>query len=815
MAIIKIITGGIIFQKYLNLLKPQQGFTNMLFAIFYSFNGFFILWGQHYQFATFSVFIALIMYTLERGLRKNQWVWFSIAIGCAIINSYYMLYMLSFYLGLYIIIRFFMLHSFNFKSASQYIIKFASYYVLGLGLGAVLFLPSLYLVLSNPRVTGEQFNNPIFSTLNWQDVLSMVLRLFSNDALGTGNYFYGSQNYYELIVLYSGLLSVLIFSQYWTSFSKKNKYIVTFIGVFLAVGSLSPFFVSALNGFSGTSYRWSFVIILFILFVAHQSINVDQLKINNKVLIGTFCIITICLWSSIFILDFKSLWDRGNIVNTTKVLTFSWIILIGYTLLLLARNKMSLETLKICMLILVIVDVFFSSYATENHRVRLQKSTVEAGTYYFDHTSAAIKYLNSIDPSLYRIQKNYNSVFLNDSVFQHYNGLKAYTSLNSASYIEFLKTMNIPFALPPDSSSYINFINGFDSNLTLQNLFGVKYILSKEQGDTPSGYKFLKQIGDVYIYKNQKYLTLGYVYQQVINKKSFESLNTEQKQQLLLDTVVVDQDEIDSIEKLGIPEINIKKWLSQNKNNSKFLQPSSKNINFSDVRIIENKFPKKVIFQATGADPQIVIPFVQTRAQVEISFTLKSSEKTMGQLFWSETKDTFSEEKSTRFQIDIGKHEYKLPLDYINFNHLRMDIGETAGNYEINNINFHVENNFQMDQQKLNTLSRNNIDIQQIDGDKLTAKINVKQNGIAYFSIPSEQGWSFYANGKQIQAIKANIGFMALPLPAGKYELEMKYTPPYLYLGLFITAVSIMIILFIYFMKKMKNKSWRNNDKKL
>lgn len=805
-AIAKIIVGGFFFQKYLTLLKPKQGFTNMVFAIFYAYNGFFVLWGQHYQFATFSVFIALILYTLERGLKNNQWLWFSIAIGFAIINSYYMLYMLSFYLGLYIILRFFMLHSFNLKNVVTYIGKFFSYYVLGIGLGAVLFLPSLHYVFSNPRIASGNLKPPIFGDLNWQDSVAMFLRLFSNESLGAANRFYGPQNYYELIVLYSGLLAILVFTQYWTSFSKKNKYLTTIVGLFLVFCTISPFFVNALNGFSGTSYRWSFIIILFILFVAHQSLDIENLKLNNKVLLGTFIVITIGLISSLLIAEFKLLWEPIHIEHTTKVLTFAWIVLVCYSLLLVLRNKMSVETLKTCMLIVVIVDVFFTSYATENDRVRLQKSTVETGQYYFDGTAAAVDYLNSVDSTLYRIQKQYNSVFLNDSVFQHYNGLKAYTSLNSAAYIKFLQTMNIPFAVEQNSSSYINFINGFDSSYTLQSLFGVKYILSKEQAGIPPGYDLLKQVGDVYIYKNKNYLTFGYQYANAIDEASFELLTPEEKQQMLLQAVVIDKASMDSVKKVGVAEFNLDRW--KNESRSQQLIPKAK-VEVVGMDVTENNFPSKMVIHSSGTDPQLIIPFAQTQAQVKTSFTIDSKVATTGQIFWADNKDGFSEEKSLQFPIDGGKHNYNVPLNNISFKYLRLDIGNVIEDYTLEQVEFSETNDFKADQKQLQALRQTNADVHQVTGDYLTSTIDMKQSGLVYFSIPWEQGWHFYANGKPIDPIEANIGFTALTLQTGVQQLEMKYVPPYLYTGIAVTICSVIIAIGIYMKQRNTNKKMR------
>jgi uncharacterized membrane protein YfhO len=61
------------------------------------------------------------------------------------------------------------------------------------------------------------------------------------------------------------------------------------------------------------------------------------------------------------------------------------------------------------------------------------------------------------------------------------------------------------------------------------------------------------------------------------------------------------------------------------------------------------------------------------------------------------------------------------------------------------------------------------------------------------FSIPYSKGWSAYVNGKKTKLLRANTMFMALPLKAGFYNIELKYFTPGLKLGMILSIVGFLL----------------------
>jgi uncharacterized membrane protein YfhO len=88
-----------------------------------------------------------------------------------------------------------------------------------------------------------------------------------------------------------------------------------------------------------------------------------------------------------------------------------------------------------------------------------------------------------------------------------------------------------------------------------------------------------------------------------------------------------------------------------------------------------------------------------------------------------------------------------------------------------------------------------------INKNEVKAHINLPSSKLIFISIPYSKGWDAFLNGKQVNILKANIAFMAIPAEAGEYELKLKYRTPYLLEGLSITIISLIIVYILYYFK--------------
>ncbi len=91
------------------------------------------------------------------------------------------------------------------------------------------------------------------------------------------------------------------------------------------------------------------------------------------------------------------------------------------------------------------------------------------------------------------------------------------------------------------------------------------------------------------------------------------------------------------------------------------------------------------------------------------------------------------------------------------------------------------------------------------------AEITNKGNdNLLFFSVPYDDGWSAYVNGKKAEIVRANIGFMAVKVNGNtKSKIEFKYNPVGFHTGIIITIVCgiiyfmyISVLILIYILKR-------------
>ncbi|MCI1966064.1 MAG: YfhO family protein [Oscillospiraceae bacterium] len=79
-----------------------------------------------------------------------------------------------------------------------------------------------------------------------------------------------------------------------------------------------------------------------------------------------------------------------------------------------------------------------------------------------------------------------------------------------------------------------------------------------------------------------------------------------------------------------------------------------------------------------------------------------------------------------------------------------------------------------------------------------SASFESEKNGLVFFSVPWEGGWSAEVNGKPAEIVKANVGFMAVRVPAGSSQIRFYYKTPGLWLGAAATAGGILLFVFYW-----------------
>lgn len=87
----------------------------------------------------------------------------------------------------------------------------------------------------------------------------------------------------------------------------------------------------------------------------------------------------------------------------------------------------------------------------------------------------------------------------------------------------------------------------------------------------------------------------------------------------------------------------------------------------------------------------------------------------------------------------------------------------------------------------------NSVDSFKYNSDGFVATIDLKESNYVFFSVPFEEGWSASVNGKAVEIVRANKGFMAVKAEAGANEIVFSYETPGLKIGLIITVLAAFV----------------------
>ena len=97
---------------------------------------------------------------------------------------------------------------------------------------------------------------------------------------------------------------------------------------------------------------------------------------------------------------------------------------------------------------------------------------------------------------------------------------------------------------------------------------------------------------------------------------------------------------------------------------------------------------------------------------------------------------------------------------------------------------------------------RSDANISKYDSDYVRINVNTEHPGFLVLSDAYYPGWNAYINGSKVDIFRANYAFRAVEVPGGKSILEFRYEPMSLYMGIALTAFSLLILASILIRKR-------------
>ena len=541
-AMLKILVAGFSMYAYLRYIKMPR-FATLVCAIIFAFNGHIMLWGQHYFFASFVALLPLFFLAFERLYREYKGFMFAIVVAM-MFPWLYLFLPVVFLFFFYFIIRVLFDGSFSkaerLPSTANKIVQLFFYGFIGVGLGAALWLPYIFVLTESPRISLSltdrlaQLAFDLFKPNSVDYYTSLLLRFFSNNAVGTGNSFFGHINYYESPLFFSGsLICILLLPQVFHGACRRTRILSGVVVAALVFSVSFPSIAAMMNGMQHAAFRWGYTVIfaqILLLALALRTIDCQGIHVGllRATALGILLVLVLASGLGVAVYGLAHAWDIVRVVVMIQCF------LAIYYLLLLKLPTDS-RLLKLLLIGVLLIEVVVQNHPTLNDRI-----TIDPGANgllqqdYFDDTALAARYLAQIDSSFYRVDKAYNQR-LSAPLIQDYRGLTGYNSLDAA--IPFTHYLKVAFVHATQL-----YVQGNDRP-DLARLLSAKYLLKKQPEEASEFHRFVAQVGDIHIFEDELFLPLGLTYSRYITLTEFNKLPLHARDEVMLQAAVVETSE--------------------------------------------------------------------------------------------------------------------------------------------------------------------------------------------------------------------------------------------------------------------------------
>ena len=539
MQVLKILLCSFICYSFLSEFKFKNS-TKILASYAYSFCGFLMLWGQHYQFSTGFLISSLVFLFLERSLKRQfklkDHILLALSVAWLAAKSYYFAYMVLIAAAIYACFRLFHIYAFRpVRSWMVCVLRILAFVLTGLLISGIVFLPQVHeaMNISGRLQTGFTLWNLGGYPADRQ--FTILARFLSNNLQGI-NDFKGSLNYYEAEQLFFTSFQLMFFVFYIVLGIKKGwKCVVArccMIGILMLI-LFTPQAGFVLNGFAAPTGRYTYVLMPCFVIIMARVLDAIIGKEISFVHVG----ISAVLYGVIFVLLFM------NESIHKKYLLFIVVSYIALNILiLLYRYTVSHGTIwKIGMVVILLINVFVDSWITTNQRTSLSEAFSEKN---IKNDVQNVKMINEALPrdneELFRVEKTYTDyTWFNDAMVEDYFGVSFYNSIVHSGIRTFFENCwdDVVFQ---GTACYIQFEKDY-LNSDMAALLGVKYLISNQALEEHPHYELVDTYEDLYVYLNTDYTGFGHFYTGSMTSEEYLNQSENERERTLQDYLILDQ----------------------------------------------------------------------------------------------------------------------------------------------------------------------------------------------------------------------------------------------------------------------------------
>ena len=484
--IFKLSLCGLTMYLYMRRKFKTDSILLLAFSLCYSFMGYNLNYFINIMWLDVIILAPLVLIGLDRIIENKSPLMYIITLFISIFSNYYISYMLCIFCVLYFIYE--ILLKYNIKEDKKIIKEIIKNFLISSILTGLIcsffIIPCIFEMLNYGR--NIEINQIFTHDLNIFNLITKTYigSLNLNDTLN-----YTSINLYTSIII----MPLIFFYLFNRNINKKEKKLT----ILFIIIMLIPCFIGVFNYIwhlftipSFYSYRYSFLICLFLIRIGYESYKKIDLKIKEILLYLTFYLI-----NSLYLIIITYYSNYYSFLNY-KLIWLTTLILVIYMFILYKKPKNK----NVLIISLMIIESFLNIFIIFNHSSFEDRSVIEN------------KYegiINKYKEKRLEINNTYNSAFI-----YNYEGINTFLSTTNYKTLDFLLKAGLNF------DEYNNlYINDMQSIL-VDDMIGLKNVITDEKRNFKNLNK-KEELKDQNIYENKDALSIGYIIKNECNDLKF------------------------------------------------------------------------------------------------------------------------------------------------------------------------------------------------------------------------------------------------------------------------------------------------------
>lgn len=745
---------GFTFGFYLHKTgKSKSKIATIIFSCLYALSAYAVVQQHNSMWIDAVMWLPIISYGIEQLIKHGKFRMYVIFMALTLMSNFYIGYMVCIYAAAYFVYYYFATNTDNINNPHRErmhffksFVRFAFYSVLSVGIAAVILLGAYY-ALSFGKNT---FSNPSWAFGFKFDVIELLVKFFPGS--------YDTVRPEGLPFVYCGVLTLILIPVYFLSpkFRPREK-VMSGVLISFFVLSFSITVVDLVwHGFqrpNWLNYRYSFMLIFFLLTLAAQAFN--EIRSVSSRTVFAICTSLAALVIFIQTLDYKY-------VDDLQTIWFSLAAISGYLIILCLlkvtkhkENILLILTFVICFelfgnalsnVVALDKDVVYSSYSSYNDFIKAFRPTVDN--------------LLESDTSFYRMEKTLHRK-TNDNMALGIRGLSNSTSTLNSDTIELLSRLGYS-----SRSHWSSYAGGTPVN---DSLLGLKYIISND--DFSDYYSVAYEVGTYKTWINPYALSLAYgVDERITNINPAKYITPFEYLNALLSAMVGEDDIIPVFVPVEITTTAENPYCDRSFIAGHIKYAKTSDTNEASVQYYFNAPTSRELFYYQPSD-----------YKREVSLRVNGS--SLGSFFGGYS--------ATRI-VSLGKFEAGKQVA-LSMTLVSNDLYIKNGYDSIYYIDMAAFKNV------MSRLSAVQYNIEKFTPDYFKGTLTSHKDAqIIQTTLPYDEGWNVYVDDDKVEVFETLDSLLAFRVDSGEHQIVLRYMPKIIVIGASVSGGSILVALLLF-----------------